>query len=163
MAAVPLLVPLTVKPTVLAAVGVIVLIAVEPGTWTIAPPLVAVPSKNVPDASGNVYVRAAVRSELVIVPSKRAAPPAVTLTAIRSSVDVAVSTVAPRRIEAPVTLSVDPIVVAPPLVTLKLAEVTVRVLAPVLKVLAAPAVRLSAPAEVRASIRSEERRVGKEC
>ncbi len=65
---------------------------------------------NVPVSSGSVHVRAAVRSALVIVPVNRAAPPVVTLNAIRSSVAVAVSTVNPRMAAPPVALSVPPMV-----------------------------------------------------
>lgn len=57
---------------------------------------------KVPVALGRVYVLLAVRSELVMVPVKRAAPPVVTERAKRSSVAVAVSIVVPRIVAPPV-------------------------------------------------------------
>jgi hypothetical protein len=51
-------------------------------------------SVKVPDASGKVYVRTPVKSAAVMVPVFDAAPPAVTESAILSSVPVAVCTVA---------------------------------------------------------------------
>ncbi len=58
-----------------------------------------------PEASGKLQVRTAVRSALVIVPVNLAAPPVVTLRAMRSSVAVAVSTVIPRIVAPPVRVA----------------------------------------------------------
>ena len=60
--------------------------------------LAAVPRATTPESFCIVQVRAAVKSWLVMLPSKRAAPPVVMAMVIRSSVAVAVSTVQPLKL-----------------------------------------------------------------
>ena len=71
---------------------------------------------TMPETSGSVQVRLAVRSALVTVPVKRPAPPVVTAIAIRSSVAVVVSMVKPRMVAPPWKLEAV-VVVAPRPVT----------------------------------------------
>jgi hypothetical protein len=99
---------------------------------------------RVPDASGKVYVRAAVRSLFVIVPSKVAAPVAAAESTILSSVAEALRTVSvPVSILLPDTLKLPvPVLMFTAVAPVLLPIVIVLALAPV-PILTAPVVPLS--------------------
>jgi hypothetical protein len=65
-------------------------------------PEISAAALNVIEAFGSVYVRADVRSALVIVPVKAFAPAAVTVMASESELAVALSIVSPRTVAPPV-------------------------------------------------------------